>query len=676
MIILLSIQFLSSARMNGKAYLYSLLILLGLFVANATLATKPINNDYSGQREFFKDERAIFKKARRAIARGDEELSQTLRDQIRDYPIAFFLDYEQLKYKLSKANNTKVQDAIVAFQNISPDQALTGKLYRKLLNSLAKKEKWDAYIQVRNFDQLGRQCDVLLALVKTGTIKSFNKMAKSLWLNQISHSDSCRLAFRIIQRHEPVTTAMVWSRIYRLIEKGQTSEITEMLRYLSTSDKLPIKAWAKAYPDPAKYLSGAEKTLHSDTGVSRRVLISLIMRWAKRDALQAHAYWQKLRKRYAFSNAARTAVDRLIARMAAFDGLEQAHEWLHQLPSSVVNKSVRHWRIRTAMRNLDWKEVLRDINSLPEKEKLDNQWRYWLARALEETGKKNEAASKYQVLAKTQSYHGFLAADQLGLKYHLGNSTKQAKYELKANLAKNKTLIRAREYEYAGLAWEGRREWMSVVNTLDNPEQFAAAELAKDWGWADRAVFSVAKTGVKEALELRFPMPHTTEVQQASSLHSIESALIYGVIRRESGFIEDIRSGAGAIGLMQLMPSTARDVVRWQGKKSVGNLSRADTNIRLGSYYLRYVLNKFNNNQPLATAAYNAGPSRVKRWLPQEHALSADVWVDTIPYSETRRYVRAVMAYTTIFEWRMNQQVTRLNKRMPTIHPNMVLSQS
>ena len=198
---------------------------------------------------------------------------------------------------------------------------------------------------------------------------------------------------------------------------------------------------------------------------------------------------------------------------------------------------------------------------------------------------------------------------------------------------------------------------------FDIPARFAAAELADDWGWADRSVFSVAKTGKKDALELRFPMPHTSEVQKASVKNAIETAWIYGVMRRESGFIEDIRSGAGAVGLMQLMPATAKDVARRQGKKRVGDLTRAKDNISLGSYYLRYVLNKFNNNQPLATAAYNAGPARVKRWLPREHALSADVWIDTIPYSETRRYVRAVMAYTTIFEWRMNQQVTPLNKR-------------
>ena len=164
-------------------------------------------------------------------------------------------------------------------------------------------------------------------------------------------------------------------------------------------------------------------------------------------------------------------------------------------------------------------------------------------------------------------------------------------------------------------------------------------------------------------------------VKEVSSHNRLDSAWIFGVMRRESGFIEDIQSGAGAVGLMQLMPATAKEVAKRHGKNHPGDLTHADNNIRLGSSYLRFVMDKFNDNQILATAAYNAGPHRVNRWLPQDITLPADVWVDTIPYNETRSYVRAVTAYTTIFEWRMNHQITPLHKRMVDIQPNLLVSQ-
>ena len=181
-------------------------------------------------------------------------------------------------------------------------------------------------------------------------------------------------------------------------------------------------------------------------------------------------------------------------------------------------------------------------------------------------------------------------------------------------------------------------------------------------------MYTIARTTQRSDYALRFPMPYREHIDTAARVFSLEPALIYGVIRRESAYRKDARSHAGALGLMQLMPSTAQRVADRLGTKvSNGDLLRADVNIRFGAKYFREMLDRFRDHQVLAAAAYNAGPHRVKEWLPDSGSLSSDVWVDTLPFKETRGYVQAVMAYTTIFDWRGGSEIVRLAERMPDI---------
>jgi len=192
--------------------------------------------------------------------------------------------------------------------------------------------------------------------------------------------------------------------------------------------------------------------------------------------------------------------------------------------------------------------------------------------------------------------------------------------------------------------------------------------IAEEYALPDRAIISAGRANATRALRYRFPLLFEEAVTRAAAEMEIDPTIIYGVMRRESAFIPDIKSGAGAVGLMQLMPRTAKYVADLKGKKKWhGDLTNVNTNIDFGAFYLRHVLNRFDNHLPLALASYNAGPHRVKKWLPTNTDLPADVWIDTIPFDETRRYVRAVLAYSMIFEWRLKGQVTRLDSRLQII---------
>jgi len=244
----------------------------------------------------------------------------------------------------------------------------------------------------------------------------------------------------------------------------------------------------------------------------------------------------------------------------------------------------------------------------------------------------------------------------LGLDYAIYDEPIQPPAGLLAELKRDPALIRAREFDRVALDHESRREWNNWLADREPDVMAASAVLANEWGLHDRSVYSAALSGedYRRAIALRFPVLHRSEVAKASTEYGVEPSWIFAVMRRESAFIRDVSSSAGAIGLMQLMPRTAKYVATdlQKQKNWQGDLTDVSTNIDLGTHYLRYVMDRFDNHQVLATASYNAGPHRVDQWL-RDSAIDADVWIDTIVFTETRRYVRAVLAYAAIYEYQL-----------------------
>lgn len=630
---------------------------------------------YDGSQSFYAEQRQIFVSARKALSQGNLSAFTELQSSLTSYPIADYLEFERIRNLIKTSSLKQGLELIKVFKSNSQDLSLVGRLGRTLLSSLARQKYWESYYTLAEENRYSsNECDYLRARVEVrGGASGFDSLARALWEKPRKHPENCLIAFGIIEEKSKPRIASIWTRIIGLMERGRVAEVEGMFVYLSTNDKRPLKLWSKYYSSPDKILS-QKGAFSQDNEINRRIVLNLVKRWSKRDSLAAYQYWQTVRERYSISRQQRYEVDKLIARMAAFDRVPEAHQWLMDLPASVIDKKFRFWRIRAALYNLDWTAVVEGIEVLPPKERASSQWRYWLARAQEQLGDGASALLLYQSLAKELSYHGFLAADRLNKPYNIHN-TVEVSDKLKRDVATTPNLIRAREFEYAGIAWEGRREWMNEIADFSEEQRYAAASVALDWGWADRSLYTVAKTGNKEAIDLRFPTLYKADVLAAAAQENIDSAWIYGVMRRESGFVADIKSGAGAVGLMQLMPATAKDVARRMGRARSGNLTNSSNNISLGSSYLRYVSTIFSENRVLATAAYNAGPSRVKRWLPKHGSIPVDIWVDTIPYAETRRYVRAVTAYTAIFEKQLNGRATPIEKRLGLeIVPALIIS--
>lgn len=621
-----------------------------------------------GQAATLDQERRQFKEAKKAIEKqGLDADFSTLTEGLEHYALYPYLQYQWLERRVKGKLNRNLETQLTEFVETTPASLLANRLYGRYQKRLFATKQWRKFLETKAHPlSFSLPCSTLEAQQKVGKLKRFTPEISKLWVKKRNGPAACKRAFIYLEKRDSPNVASIWERIYYLMDKGLLTQAKEMRRYLNKRDRALLDTWIKGYKQPEVSVKSAR--LKADTAINRQIIGHLVQRWARKDLVAARDYWYKLRDRYQYTDKKRTEVTGKVSMRAAYKHQPVAFEWLDQIPASKKDDYLLGWTARTALRNQDWDGVLRSIKAMPTKEQQDDRWQYWRARALEKVGTQAEAQKIYHVLADKTSYHGFLAADRLGKAYQIRHDKLAASKQVKDQLYSLGGFRRAKEYFHVGMKIEARREWNTLVKKLDKEALKGAAVMASRWGWYDRAIYAVSKTPHRSDLSLRFPMPYRQQVNHYADQNNLDPEWIYGVIRRESAFIADVRSHAGAVGLMQLMPATARQVGKRRGKKiKTWQLVKADLNIELGSAYLSQVFGRFGH-QALATAAYNAGPSRVKRWLPESgDQLPADIWVETIPFTETRRYVKAVMAYTTIFEWRLKQDYTPLQQRMQAV---------
>ena len=295
------------------------------------------------------------------------------------------------------------------------------------------------------------------------------------------------------------------------------------------------------------------------------------------------------------------------------------------------------------------------------------QPRYWRARALAELGQGQAARDAFAALAGESNFHGFLAADRAGLPCSICPHEVAPDAARAAELRALTDLARALELHAVGWRAEAARAWDHQMLSLSPDDRDQALLLAAGQGWHDRAVFALNSGDNLRKYALRFPVAQRATVERETAANGIDPAWVYALIRAESAWQPDARSHADAWGLMQLIPATGRQMARelavpWNGTST---LLDAATNIRLGTRYLAQQAERFAGSPWLASAAYNAGPAPVQRWLGQRDALPADVFIETIPYKETREYVARVLAFSVIYDWRLYGKARPMSSRLP-----------
>jgi soluble lytic murein transglycosylase len=278
---------------------------------------------------------------------------------------------------------------------------------------------------------------------------------------------------------------------------------------------------------------------------------------------------------------------------------------------------------------------------------------YWKARALEQLGDQEWAIRVFDELSERRDYYGFLAADKVGKPGNLRHVPLTIGEQEYAAVGRNQALQRAYELFKLERYTAARKEWNLLSKSLTDREKLVAAKLAHNWGWYDRPIFTLAEVGYMNDVNLRFPVAHKHLLLNSAKKNKLDPAHVFAIARRESSFMHDAYSSAGAAGLMQIKPSTASYMAKRKVKRK--QLFKPDQNAKLATHYLAYLLQKSKGDPVVATAAYNAGFGKVKKWLPKQKTMSADAWIETIPYKETRNYVKAVTAYTEVYQQLLEQ---------------------
>ena len=611
------------------------------------------------------EQRTIFAQARAALQSGDDKGFVRLSGQIRDYPLYPYLQYERLTRRLTRAKDTEVQ----AFLEAYADTPLAERLRRRWLKYAASRQQWKRFLNFyREPQPTTLRCYHLRALPHDPPDREWVREALDLWLVGHSQPDACDPVFEVLYEGGHITDELRWQRIRLAFAKGRTSLAGYIARELPDEDRKWVQIWRSAHRRPAAMLD--DPALIRDHPIAREIIVHALTRLARSDASAARDRWLETRDRYRFSPTTRDALERRIALYAAVQKRPEALEWLAALPAAVRDTRVREWQARAALQQQDWRALLDAIDQLPPELQDEREWQYWRARALEKLDRRIEAMTILDGLSQQRAYHGFLAADYLDRPYALQTAPiNYSEQELQALLTKEPGLARARELFFHGMNADGRREWAALMRRLDPRQRELAAVLAHRWGRPHEAIIAAARSSHRDDLEVRFPVLFQDTILKTADRFDLDPAWVFGILRQESAFHREARSRVGALGLMQLMPSTGRRTAKLlkQPRPSISQLLDVDRNIELGAGYLRHMLDRFDDNQVLATAAYNAGPHRVDRWLPADGVEAASVWVDTIPYKETRNYVRGVLAFTTVYQQRLGRPVTPLFKRMRPI---------
>ncbi|MDH5182014.1 MAG: transglycosylase SLT domain-containing protein [Gammaproteobacteria bacterium] len=614
-------------------------------------------------KDTYAKQRQDFLAAEKALKARQITRYRRLTANLKDYPLYPYLKYREMHKNLGQIPAREIREFLVKYRH-SP---LADKMRHSWLTHLARTRQWQTLAD--NFylvNDTGLKCHYARALIELGDQRA-EEVTRELWRTGRSLPTNCNFAFDTMRKTGALDDALVWERIRLTMSEGKPRLANFLARkMLGAEDQKWVELWTKVRRKPDLLVNVEQMTPHASVPVARWAMVDGIRSLARRDEIKATEKWLELEQEYPFTLPERHRAERMLVYKLMQRNDTASHRLLKKLRPSTNDNNLQHYYILSALRDEDWKSALDWLGQLSPEEQHNPRWQYWRARSLEALGHLEEARGLYLLGANDRNYYSFLSADRAGLTYEFANRPIQYSRQDFASLKEEPALLRAGELFFLKRIVQARREWNHALTQMDQVQLLKAARLAHELGWHDRAILTLAQAEYWDDLEMRFPLAHQNLVLKHAKNSNINPAWAFAIIRQESAFTADARSHAGALGLMQLMPRTARQVARSLRLKRPRHtdILNIKTNVKLGVRYLKKVHDKFDGNPVLATAAYNAGDYRVKQWIPDNGVIAADVWVELVPFNETRDYLQRVMAYMVIYEKRLGLESVPLIKRM------------
>lgn len=608
-------------------------------------------------------DREDFLAAEAALDRGEPQALEKLSQGLADYPLYPYLRYRQLSQSLASAAPQDVE----VFLGDYADTPQAGRLRRSWLKRLAKQGRWKDYARFYvPDDSIVRRCHYLHGLLLGSRRDQALGQAESLWLRGESLPNACDPLLDAWRQTGGLTTELVWQRIVLAMEAGEVGLAGYLGKSLPADERVWLNRWLAVHRDPLQVLDA--QRLAGPHVQQKRILSYGIARLARKAPSRAADAWDRLANRYVFPADLAQEANAAVGFALTGGGNCRGLSYLDRIPAREDNLDLQERRLRSALKLGYWEGVADWIEDMPDGRRKSEHWLYWGGRAEEIRGNSEKAQTLFAAAARERSLWGFLAAERVGLPYKLGGEPTPADPERIARIERSPANARICELTVLGRELDVRREWYRLTRDMGSADLMAAAVIAQRRGWPNQAIFTLAKSGYWDDLVLRFPVLYRDMVHSQAEATDLDESWIYALLRQESAFNPTALSHAGAAGLMQLMPATARDVARSLGLPSPvrKDLFDPQINITLGSNYLSQMHRRYDGNPVLAAAAYNAGPGNVDRWLP-EQPVNADVWIATIPFRETRGYVRRVLAYRLIYDHRIGNPIKPLHSIMRPI---------
>jgi soluble lytic murein transglycosylase len=609
------------------------------------------------------DER--FLAARDAARAGDRAKLERIAPELSGYELEAYVDYWRLLLDLPVSDPATIK----AFLARHEKSYIADKLRTDWLKLLGKRAQWAEfeaeYPALVQADQ-EISCYALQGRRASGDTRVYEE-AMPLWLNLIEPPEPCYPVLEGLIVEKRVLADQVWARIRRQFEANKLAAARYTMNYLPQS-QTPDSRTALAVSDtPLPWLVKLSPALAASR-MNRELAVLAISRIARSDPAMAveqlgriERHLQADEKSWAWGQ---------IGWQGAQRHLPEALEWYRKAGDAPLSDEVAQWKVRAALRAQDWGTVRQAIEKMPPALAEQPAWVYWLGRAYRAGGRLEDANTLFARIAGQPNFYGNLADDELDRSIMTPPRAAAPTREESAQVAAIPGVQRSLALYRLNMRTEGMREWNWTLRAMSDRELLAASDIAQRAGIYDRAIAAADRTKSEHDYSLRYLSPYSEQVRPAARNQSLDDAWVYGLMRQESRFITNAKSTVGASGLMQLMPATAKWVAKKIGLKDFhqGQVNDTETNVLLGTTYMRLVMESLDNHPVLASAAYNAGPGRARKWR-ADRPLEGAVYAETIPFTETRDYVKKVMSNSVYYSALFDGKPQSLKGRLGIIGP-------
>ena len=635
----------------------TLLIMIGL---SLTLAGKLLANSPDS----ISHTPALDREYQTAAQRAASGLAWVSTPTLEAHVLRPYLDYFRLNRSPKTVDATEVKAWLARYQDEIP---LAPMLRRKMLSFYANAVHPADFLSLYRESEANpeERCNAWTArMALSPKLNVAKRHALALYRDANTPSAPCAPAFAFLRANAAINEADAEARFAALLASGQITSAKSMRADLAPSRQVYAAAAILAEQDANQLLTQAQSWDAEDTALTS-VTARALERIAAVNPVAANTKLMAFVNSHKLTASEQIRVRSTLARTAIIANIPDAGAWLDALPASARDAQTHEWGVRRALTTMNPELALTRVEAMPAELGGTARWRYVRGRLLQWLGRDRDAGTQFKLAATDATFYGFLSADRLESGYALCPLALKFAPKASGRLLSSGALKRISAFKRLGDRVGAKREWMFLLKYLDPDERRQAGLLASMEGWGEYGILALSAPQDRQMYQARFPLLQAETLTAQASANQLDSAFVAGLIRQESAWDPHAVSHANAIGLMQMLPSTAAMTAKSIGFAAKINLTDPAVNLRLGTAHLRLLSEKYSGSPILMTAAYNAGPRAVAKWLDGLYQKYPDLWIETIPYKETREYVSAVLAFSVVYDWRLDGQLQRLSSRIP-----------